>query len=93
MLEPGRNHECHWPSHYLIRASIANVKMPHLQGTLGFYFTGGGESEDILAATACRDLFLSDEENSDYAHTKDSMPRKNGLFMGTMAWQDYLQSV
>ena len=67
--------------------------MPHLQGTLGFYFTRGGESEDILAATARRDLFPSDEENSDYARTKDSMPRKNGLFMGTMAWQDYLQSV
>ena len=67
--------------------------MPHLQGTLGFYFTGGGKSEDILAATACRDLFPSDEENSDYARTKDSTPCKNGLFMGTMAWQDYLQSV
>ena len=67
--------------------------MPHLQGTLGFYFTGGGKSKDILAATAHCDLFLSDEENSDYTCTKDSMPCKNSLFMGTMAWQDYLQSV
>ena len=72
---------------------IANAKTPHLQGTLGFYFAEGGGSEDILAATARHVLFLSDEDNGDYAYTNDSMPRKNVLLMGTKAWRDYLQSI
>ncbi|CAL1705516.1 unnamed protein product, partial [Somion occarium] len=72
---------------------IANAKTSHLQGTLGFYFAEGGESEDILAATARHVLFPRDEDNSEYTCTNTSKPRNDVLLMGTKAWDDYLQSV
>ena len=72
---------------------IANAKTPHAEGTLSFYFAEGGESEDILAATARHVLFPSDDANNSYTRTNPSMPRRDVLLMGTKAWDNYLQSV
>ncbi|TFY83041.1 hypothetical protein EWM64_g973 [Hericium alpestre] len=72
---------------------ISNVRAPQCQGTLGFYFSEGGESKDILAVTARHVLFPRDEDNSDYTRTSTSKPRKDVLLMGTKAWHDYLRSV
>ncbi|KAI0029942.1 hypothetical protein K488DRAFT_79884 [Vararia minispora EC-137] len=72
---------------------ISNAKTPQYQGTLGFYFAEGGESEDILAVTARYVLFPRDEVNSDYTYTNDRKLRKDVLLMGTKAWDDYIESV
>ncbi|KIO04556.1 hypothetical protein M404DRAFT_15448 [Pisolithus tinctorius Marx 270] len=60
---------------------IASAKMPHFQGTMGFYFKSG---DDLCGVTARRVLFPAGEVNSDYTYV---------LLMGTKAWDDYLKSI
>jgi hypothetical protein len=68
---------------------IAAAKTPHFQGTMGFYFKSG---DNLYGVTARYVLFPADEDNSDYTYNT-SGPRKDVLFMGTKAWDDYLKSV
>ena len=68
---------------------ITAAKMPHLQGTMGFYFQ---EGDNLYGVTARHVLFPADEYNSDYTYNP-SRPRKKVLLIGTKAWDYYLKSV
>jgi hypothetical protein len=72
---------------------IAGLTTRHFQDTMGFYLAEGGESEDILAVTACHVLFPPNEANTDYARTNNSMRRKDVLLMGTKAFGNLLTSI
>ena len=52
--------------------TITAAKMPHLQGTMGFYFQ---EGDNLYGVTARHVLFPADEYNSDYTYNP-SRPRK-----------------
>ena len=67
---------------------IAAAKMPHFQGTMGFYFKDG---DDLYGVTARHVLFPADEDSSNYTYNP-SRSRKEVLLIGTKAWDDYLKS-
>ncbi|KAI5999781.1 hypothetical protein F5J12DRAFT_928625 [Pisolithus orientalis] len=65
---------------------IAAAKMPHFQGTMGFYFKSG---DDLCGVTTRHVLFPADEVISDYTYGP-RRPLEEVLLMGTEAWDDYL---
>ncbi|KAG9021174.1 hypothetical protein FRB95_002700 [Tulasnella sp. JGI-2019a] len=67
---------------------IAGLKMPHMQGTLGFYFQS---NNDLYSITACHVLFPTEQGNSPYTYATG--PKKKVVLMGNRAFGNFLASI
>ncbi|TFK85269.1 hypothetical protein K466DRAFT_622915 [Polyporus arcularius HHB13444] len=70
---------------------IASKDTPHVEGTGGFSFAEGGDSDEIFLVTAGHVVFPPDAAfNDNYAFLDSSTPRHDVLLLGTNTFNDFV---
>ncbi|KAK0214044.1 hypothetical protein IW262DRAFT_1408250 [Armillaria fumosa] len=82
------------PLTHALGLPIAAQATPNIEGTGGFFLTGGGDSKKLLLVTARHVVFPTNKgPNSKFERKSGSQPRVNVLLLGDTSYQELLASI